>query len=83
MRTKNDAIDYRYITEPNIVACDIANLINQTEVSEANKPECVESFLNAQGVNPTIIQQLLDNYSLYKVFKYVCEKTNDYNAATT
>jgi aspartyl-tRNA(Asn)/glutamyl-tRNA(Gln) amidotransferase subunit B len=39
MRSKSNAIDYKYFTEPNIINIDIKNLVTTTNIDEKNNPE--------------------------------------------
>jgi Asp-tRNA(Asn)/Glu-tRNA(Gln) amidotransferase B subunit len=73
--------DYRYMTEPNIPAIDILNLINSTPLNQNELPKNIKQKLIDDGVNNDVITQLLEDYPLYKSFKYVSEHVEDQKSA--
>ncbi|GHU49403.1 hypothetical protein FACS189459_0830 [Bacilli bacterium] len=83
MRNKSNAIDYRYFCEPNIVNIDISDLIKQTLSNELVTHIKIKEQLICYGVNENIIKLLLDNYELYKIYKYVNDKINNISLTTT
>jgi Asp-tRNA(Asn)/Glu-tRNA(Gln) amidotransferase B subunit len=83
MRSKSNAISYRYFVEPNIINIDISNLVNQTQLDESKIPTNIAKKLHEDGVNNDIINQLLDDYDLYKAFKYALDKTGDVQMCIT
>jgi Asp-tRNA(Asn)/Glu-tRNA(Gln) amidotransferase B subunit len=84
MRLKSDAIDYRYFCEPNIIAIDINNEINSlgTDCLD-NLPSKIKNDLRSANVPEDIIEQLLNDYDAYVVFKYVNDKIKMPNLVIT
>jgi aspartyl-tRNA(Asn)/glutamyl-tRNA(Gln) amidotransferase subunit B len=77
MRLKSNAIDYRFFREPNIVQINIEALTKETQKQINDLPELIKNKLLANKVPMAIIDQLLDNYSAYKAYKYVDNKINN------
>ncbi|MDR3257425.1 MAG: Asp-tRNA(Asn)/Glu-tRNA(Gln) amidotransferase subunit GatB [Mycoplasmataceae bacterium] len=74
MRLKSDAVDYHYFREPNIVEMNIENLVTTAQNEMGELPDSVRKQLVESGVANNIINQLLDDYSAYKIFKYINNK---------
>jgi Asp-tRNA(Asn)/Glu-tRNA(Gln) amidotransferase B subunit len=83
MRAKSNQIDYRYFYEPNISPMNIERLIANIHDNSLIFPNNIATDLSKQEINQSIIEQLLENYSLYKIFNYVYEQTKDYEATIT
>ncbi|MDR2829219.1 MAG: hypothetical protein LBV48_01305, partial [Mycoplasmataceae bacterium] len=77
MRDKAQVNEYHYMTEPNIPAVNIQSLIDSTNISTDELPQNIKSLLSSNGINESIINQLLDNYYLYKIFEIVNNKVQD------
>ena len=69
MRTKTDAINYRYFHEANIISIKITDEEFANILKEKNKdiPEIITE-LKSFDLNDSNIDQLLNNYEMYKVF---------------
>lgn len=69
MRTKTDAINYRYFHEPNIINIRITDQEFENILKEKNKdiPEIIKE-LQSIGLNDNNIEQLMNNYEMYKIF---------------
>ncbi len=69
MRTKSNAIDYCYITEPNITTIKLS--VDQINSIMAQKPQSIasiQSHLLAEGLDQSQCDSLLDNYEMYRWF---------------
>jgi Asp-tRNA(Asn)/Glu-tRNA(Gln) amidotransferase B subunit len=77
MRSKSDAIDYRYFREPNIVEMDISHLVPEAQKNMNELPSVIRNNLIHNGVADNVVNQLLDDYAAYKAFKYVNSKLNN------
>lgn len=77
MRTKTDAIDYRYITEPNILSFKIPKEIldNKKIYNVIDPNDLYKKYINDLTFNQ--ITSLLDNFELYKLFDKVNIELND------
>ncbi len=73
MRAKTNAIDYRYITEPNIINCKLSEETVKEILKNANKdPWTIAEKLHQKcQLNESQINLLLDNYNLYKLYDRV------------
>ncbi len=78
MRSKSDAIDYRYITEPNIINCKLEESYVKNVIKNAAKDpmEIAEKLTNKYQFNKTQIDLLLDNYFLYSLFDKIYTQIN-------
>ncbi|MDR3163826.1 MAG: Asp-tRNA(Asn)/Glu-tRNA(Gln) amidotransferase subunit GatB [Mycoplasmataceae bacterium] len=83
MRSKVDAIDYRFFCEPNVIVIDIGEQIIQAKTRIKPIPNIVRQQLKSLNLKPIIIEQLLDNYELYKIFSYVNNVVKDPNLVVT
>ncbi len=70
MREKSNAVDYRYITEPNIINLKLDDDYVSKIIKESNKsPEEISIFLKEKlQFDQEKIDLLLDNYDLYNLF---------------
>ncbi|MDR3249698.1 MAG: Asp-tRNA(Asn)/Glu-tRNA(Gln) amidotransferase subunit GatB [Mycoplasmataceae bacterium] len=83
MRKKTGLIEYRYMTEPNILPVDIHKLIENEVIDSKKDPQQIKSMLVSNSLNENIINQLLDDYQLFKIFMCANKKVNDFNLTTT
>lgn len=83
MRLKLDNVDYHYFREPNIIQLDISHLIKNAQNQMLELPSSIKQKMWADKIQPNLINQLLDNYDAYKVYKYVNDKINNSNLVTT
>ncbi len=78
MRAKTDAVDYRYMTEPNIASISLP----KTYLKEVTKtmpqlPQSISEQLLKQKLDIKNIELLLDNYELYLIFNKINEVVKD------
>ncbi len=84
LRKKENNVDYHYFTEPNIVHI----LLDRKWVNEITNnintfpDQIYENLLNL-GLDSKIVNQLLDDFDLYKVFITVYEATKNINLTLT
>lgn len=72
MRSKNDAVNYRYISEPNIAPISLSDqFVADLLATKKSSIDQVRSELLADGMNSVAIEQLLADWSLYKAFDFV------------
>ena len=84
MRSKSNAVEYCYFTEPNILAIKLDNKFVFDAINSMNKtPDVITSELKELKVNDKLINQLLDDFSLYSVFNKVANATKDSSQAVT
>ena len=84
MRSKETVANYHYIPEPNIPTIPIdQNFINIALTKSKLNPDEVKKQLQSYKLDKKIIDLLLDDYDLYKIFNYVNEKTNDIKLSLT
>lgn len=73
IRDKTNAIDYRYITEPNIINFQLTK--KDVEIIIKNAPASIDDIKNKLhdqfNFNEQQINNLMDNYFLYKLFNYL------------
>lgn len=80
MRAKTNAVNYRYIHEPNIMTISLSdeqfiNIMNKKQLSLLE----VVKMLENNGLDQNAIQQLINDYEQYKVFKTLVSMVNDYS----
>lgn len=80
MRSKSNAVNYRYFHEANIIKIKITDEEFQQILKEKNKDisEIVEE-LRLYELNDSNIDQLLNNYEMYKVFDKIYNLTKSAN----
>lgn len=80
MRSKSNAVNYRYFHEANIIKIKITDEEFQQILEEKNKDisEIVEE-LRSYELNDSNIDQLLNNYEMYKVFDKIYNLTKSAN----
>lgn len=84
MRSKSNAVEYCYFTEPNILAIKLDNKFVFDAINSMNKtPDVITSELKELKINDKLINQLLDDFSLYSVFNKVANATKDSSQAVT
>ncbi|MCQ2956919.1 MAG: Asp-tRNA(Asn)/Glu-tRNA(Gln) amidotransferase subunit GatB [Mycoplasmoidaceae bacterium] len=84
MRDKTAAVDYHFMPEPNLLEFKLDQKFIDDAKAIAKYPlEEFEAKLNELGLDQIIINQLLDDYPLYKVFAKVVNATHDVNQAMT
>lgn len=77
MRNKIDAINYRYIHEPNIITISMTDNEYHDVLSEKNKNlDEVVKELSSFELTESNIEQLLNNYEMYKIYMQLVAKTN-------
>ena len=84
MREKTNEKEYHYISEPNIPAIKLSEeFINNATKSIRYDRDKIEKDLYQNNVGQKIIEILLNNFDLFKIFYYVATKINDYKLAIT
>ena len=82
MRKKVDAVDYKYMTEANILAIDLPNQFIDDALKEITvHPYEVRKLLLANKLSDKDINILLSNKHLYDYFTQVYTLTNEYKDA--
>ncbi|MBR4486913.1 Asp-tRNA(Asn)/Glu-tRNA(Gln) amidotransferase GatCAB subunit B, partial [bacterium] len=83
MRKKADAIDYRYMTEPNILAIYAPKeFVNETLKNIALHPYELKQVLKQNNINQKDINLLLSNKKIYDLFQQAYALTLDYKDAS-
>lgn len=79
MREKTNAVNYRYIHEPNIMTIKLTDNDFNEIISQKNPSlsEIIED-LKAHQLEESSIQQLVNDFDLYLVFSKLVKKVNDY-----
>lgn len=78
LRSKENAVNYRYIYEPNILSITLSN--NDLETIIAKKPKGlneIKNELKADNLDNEMINNLLNNFSLFKLFEKVKTHISD------
>lgn len=84
MRDKSDAVDYHYFTEPNIIQMYLSGgFINDAIKSTPNNLKEIYRFLEQLQIDQKIMDQLLNDYELYKVFNYAYKHLKNVNDVIT
>lgn len=84
MRSKADTIQYKYFREPNIIKLQLAKEFVNDALSHAHKhPKQIYQELKDLNLNQKIIDQLMNDYPLYKVFNDVLNYSKDVNLTLT
>jgi Asp-tRNA(Asn)/Glu-tRNA(Gln) amidotransferase B subunit len=79
MRNKKNSIDYKYCAEPNILPIDISNIVDNIKLDKKSLPCNIAIYLEENGLNKEMVNLLLNDYKIYKVFQYANKKINDFN----
>lgn len=75
MRSKNDAVNYRYISEPNIAPISLSDdFLNNLLASKGISIDQVRANLVNDGMNSNAVEQLLADWPLYKAFSFVKDR---------
>ncbi len=78
MRSKTNVDEYRYFTEPNIISLNLSNdFINNAISNIKNNIDTIKQKLLEDGINDNLINQLLNDYSLFKLFKEANKNVNN------
>jgi aspartyl-tRNA(Asn)/glutamyl-tRNA(Gln) amidotransferase subunit B len=73
MRSKEEAHDYRYFPEPDLLPLKISDeWLNEIKRSQPKLPDEIKSLLGAAGLPDTDVTQLLDDPLRYYYFDAVC-----------
>lgn len=83
MRAKSDAVDYHYICEPNIVNIVLSNEFVNNAKSNKISIESIKNDLIDKKMDIKIINQILDDFELFKIFNFVNKEINDISITTT
>ncbi len=84
MRGKSNVEEYYYFAEPNIINIRLDDQFVNDAIKNINKtPAIINDELKNLKINGPLIEQLLDDYNLYKIFDVVVKKTNNPNQAIT
>lgn len=79
LRVKTDATDYRYMTEPNIVAFQYSlETVKQIITQSGPGVDEIRTNLSKKGLDIKQINFLLDNNECLKLFLITCSKVNNY-----
>lgn len=79
MRTKSNAINYRYIHEPNIMSINLSdNEFNEILKNKSPSLTTIIDDLNSNGLDESSIQQLINDYEFYQVFRTLIGYVKDY-----
>ncbi|MBQ5500940.1 MAG: hypothetical protein IIT81_01860, partial [Mycoplasmataceae bacterium] len=83
MRKKADAIDYRYMTEPNILAIYTPeSFVNETLKTIWLHPYELKQALKQNNISQKDINLLLSNKKIYDLFQKAYSLTSDYKDAS-
>lgn len=77
MRSKENSVDYKYFTEPNIVNINIENEIGLMSEQAIIFPAKEEQKLHDWNLNDEYINVLMNNIDLWKLFMSLNMKVND------
>lgn len=84
MRAKTNAIEYSYFTEPNIIHILLTTDFVNNAIGTINKyPSVIKKELEDLNINSSLINLLLDDYDLYKIFNKVATISNNPTQAIT
>ena len=78
MREKVSNVDYRYMTEPNILNISIDdNFIKESLEMYSIDFKKIENNLKKDGLDEVMISHLMNEYSLFKIFNEINSNCND------
>ncbi|MGL4617254.1 MAG: Asp-tRNA(Asn)/Glu-tRNA(Gln) amidotransferase subunit GatB [Mycoplasmoidaceae bacterium] len=78
MREKVSDLDYRYMTEPNILSINIDEEFIQKSLKKYNLDfRKIEKNLSENGLDDVMISHLINDYNLFKIFNEINRKCND------
>ncbi len=80
MREKTNAVNYRYIHEPNIIKISLSDNEFKKILAEKNPSlsEIIDDLKN-NNLDDNCIQQLINDYDFYNQFKKISNNVKDYN----
>lgn len=80
MRRKDTQIEYNYFSEPNICPIPLEDEFINNVLQYLNKtPDEIAKELKSKNLKSELIDQLLNDFELYKVFNTIESKINDIN----
>lgn len=80
MRRKDTQIEYNYFSEPNICPIPLEDEFINNVLQHLNKtPDEIAKELKSKNLKSELINQLLNDFELYKVFNTIESKINDIN----
>jgi Asp-tRNA(Asn)/Glu-tRNA(Gln) amidotransferase B subunit len=80
MRRKDTQIEYNYFSEPNICPIPLEDEFINNVLQHLNKtPYEIVKELKSKNLKSELIDQLLNDFELYKVFNTIESKINDIN----
>lgn len=80
MRRKDTQIEYNYFSEPNICPIPLEDEFINNVLQHLNKtPGEIAKELKSKNLKSELINQLLNDFELYKVFNTIESKINDIN----
>ena len=80
MRRKDTQIEYNYFSEPNICPILLEDEFINNVLQHLNKtPDEIAKELKSKNLKSELIDQLLNDFELYKVFNTIESKINDIN----
>ena len=80
MRRKDTQIEYNYFSEPNIYPILLEDEFINNVLQHLNKtPDEIAKELKSKNLKSELIDQLLNDFELYKVFNTIESKINDIN----
>lgn len=80
MRRKDTDIEYNYFSEPNISPISLEDKFINDVLQHLNKtPDEITKELKSKNLKSELIEQLLNDYELYKIFNSVETRVNDIN----
>ena len=80
MRRKDTQIEYNYFSEPNICPIPLEDEFINNVLQHLNKtPDEIAKELKSKNLKSELIDQLLNDFELYKVFNTIESKINDIN----
>ncbi|MFN3044370.1 Asp-tRNA(Asn)/Glu-tRNA(Gln) amidotransferase subunit GatB [Mycoplasmoides gallisepticum] len=78
MREKTNAIDYRYMFEPNIIGINLdQQFLSEVDQIQVFNIKELESKLLSEGVDQQFVELLLDNFFLYQKINEINQRIND------
>lgn len=84
MRNKTTGVDYHFIPEPNILSYELDDSFVKDAQNQIKYfvPEIKQKLIDLKLDNK-LVEQLLDDYPLFKIFNHVVSEVKDVNLAIT